>query len=66
MVFRFPVEPDKDFIKRTVAVAGDKVEIRNKKVWINDEAVPVRGVFDAENAAEEDSEKVALALARGV
>jgi signal peptidase I len=37
VVFRYPVDPDKDFIKRVVGIAGDTVEIRNKKVVINGE-----------------------------
>jgi signal peptidase I len=36
VVFKFPEDPKKDFIKRVVAVPGDKVQIRNKKVYIND------------------------------
>ena len=35
VVFRYPEDPDKDFIKRTVAVAGDTVAIRNKQVYLN-------------------------------
>lgn len=35
IVFKFPVEPEKDFIKRVVAVAGDTVEGRDKVVYIN-------------------------------
>ncbi|MFO7930972.1 MAG: signal peptidase I [Thermodesulfobacteriota bacterium] len=35
IVFEYPVEPDKDFIKRVVAVPGDVVEIRNKEVYVN-------------------------------
>jgi len=36
VVFKFPEDPKKDFIKRVIAVAGDTVQIRNKKVYIND------------------------------
>ena len=35
VVFKFPKDPEKDFIKRVVGVAGDKVEIRNKQVFVN-------------------------------
>lgn len=35
VVFKYPVEPDKDFIKRVVAVGGDVVEIRDKKLYVN-------------------------------
>ena len=35
VVFKFPIDPEKDFIKRVVGLAGDKVEIRNKQVFVN-------------------------------
>jgi signal peptidase I len=35
VVFEFPEDNDKDFIKRVVGVAGDAVEVRNKKVRVN-------------------------------
>jgi signal peptidase I len=39
IVFKFPVDPDKDFIKRVIGVAGDKVEGRNKKIYLNDKPI---------------------------
>ncbi|MGH7772524.1 MAG: signal peptidase I [Candidatus Binatia bacterium] len=35
VVFIFPEDRSKDFIKRVVGVAGDVVEIRGKKIYIN-------------------------------
>ena len=39
IVFIYPEDRSKDFIKRVVAVGGDNVEIRQKKVYIN--GIPV-------------------------
>ncbi len=39
VVFIYPVERDKDFIKRVIGIGGDKVEIKNKKVFVNDKPV---------------------------
>jgi signal peptidase I len=35
VVFKFPVEPEKDFIKRVVGVAGDVIEGRDKQIYVN-------------------------------
>lgn len=35
IVFEFPEDPDKDFIKRVVGVEGDTIEIRNKRLRVN-------------------------------
>jgi signal peptidase I len=35
IVFIYPVDESKDFIKRVIGVGGDSVEIRQKKIYIN-------------------------------
>ena len=35
VVFRFPMDPKKDFIKRVVGIAGDIIECKDKKVYVN-------------------------------
>ncbi len=36
IVFKFPEEPERDFIKRVIGLPGETLELRNKKVFIND------------------------------
>jgi signal peptidase I len=40
VVFIYPNDRSKDFIKRVIGVGGDKVEIRNKQIFINDKEYP--------------------------
>ena len=37
IVFIYPEDPKKDFIKRLIATEGETVEIRNGRIYINDE-----------------------------
>jgi signal peptidase I len=37
VVFRFPGDRSKDYIKRVVGLPGDRVEVRDKKIYINNE-----------------------------
>jgi signal peptidase I len=39
VVFKYPEDPSKDFIKRVVATGGDTIEIINKKLYVNDKLV---------------------------
>ena len=36
IVFPFPEDTERDFVKRLIAIGGDTVEIRNKKLYVND------------------------------
>jgi signal peptidase I len=35
LVFKYPVEPDRDFIKRVIGLPGETLEVREKRVYIN-------------------------------
>ena len=37
IVFIYPVDPDKDFIKRVIGLPGDRVEMNGETVYINGE-----------------------------
>jgi signal peptidase I len=39
IVFKFPEDPEKDFIKRVVGVGGDVIEARDKKLYVNHKLV---------------------------
>src|SRR5437588_729398 len=39
IVFRYPLQPDTDFVKRVIGLPGDTVEVRDKVVYINGKAL---------------------------
>ncbi len=49
MVFRYPVDPSVDYIKRVVGVPGDEVSYLNKKLAINGQLVETRPLPDFYN-----------------
>ena len=44
MVFRYPEDPTKDFIKRVVGTPGDKVAYRQKRLTVNDQPVALESL----------------------
>ena len=46
VVFRWPVDPSLDYIKRVVGVPGDKVVYANKRLTINGNPLPIKRVAD--------------------
>ena len=39
VVFKYPKELTKDFVKRAIALEGEKVEIKDKQVFVNDQPI---------------------------
>ena len=56
VVFKYPNEPQRDFIKRVIGLPGETLELRNKKVYINGEPLEEPYVHFLEPAS--DSQEV--------
>jgi signal peptidase I len=49
VVFRYPLDPTKDFIKRVIGLPGDHIAYRDKQLTVNGEVMPLSadGVYTA-------------------
>lgn len=61
-VFRFPENPQEDYIKRIVGLPGDDIRYRNKALYVNGKPVPQAwlGRFDGEGLSQPMMESVVL------
>lgn len=50
VVFKYPKELNKDFVKRVVALEGEKVEVKDKQVYINDQ--PIAETYKVHNDSQ--------------
>jgi signal peptidase I len=50
VVFKYPKELNKDFVKRVIAMEGEKIEVRDKQVYINDQ--PITESYKVHNDAQ--------------
>jgi signal peptidase I len=57
VVFKYPEDPNRDFIKRVIGLPGDTLELKNKKVYINGKPLDepyVHFLFPAEGGPADD------------
>lgn len=55
IVFRYPCNMDRDYIKRVVALAGDTVEVRCNIVYVNGEPVPSKMLESGKDCRYKDN-----------
>jgi len=53
IVFKYPENEDKNFIKRVVGLPGDKIQIVSGKLMINDQPVPIKDLGYADESLQD-------------
>ena len=57
IVFKYPVDPERDFIKRVIGLPGERIELRRKKILINGQPLDEPYVHLLEPPSPEGSPK---------
>ncbi len=50
IVFKYPVKPEIDYIKRVIGVTGDRIEVKDKKVFVNGEPFDLQQAIHLDNS----------------
>jgi signal peptidase I len=59
VIFRFPEDPRRDFIKRVVALPGESLEIRDKRVFVDGRPLEEPYAFHADDSVWPDDPSIA-------
>lgn len=54
IVFKYPRDPDTDYVKRVVAVGGDRIQLINDILYVNDKPEPKVAASEADRAILSD------------
>ena len=66
IVFKYPDEPDRDFIKRVIGLPGETLELRSKKVYIDGQPLDEPYVHFLEPRARTDAGSHVVRCARAL
>jgi signal peptidase I len=53
IVFKYPVDPERDFIKRVIGLPGERLEWKDRKIYINDQVIDEPYVFFKDRPGED-------------